>query len=120
MTYNFDPDRWYEDERGMLEETLVVMMGEFGRTPRFNKDGGRDHWPDCYSLVLAGGGVAAGAVYGASDAIAAKPIADPVGPNDILATIYHQLGIDHREMIYDLGNRPHVIADGDPVYGLLA
>lgn len=108
------------DDRGMLGETLVVMMGEFGRTPTFNKNGGRDHWPGCYSLVMAGGGIAAGAVYGASDSTAATPISNPVGPNDILATIYHQLGIDHRRTIYDLGDRPHVIVDGEPVSGLLA
>jgi len=107
------------DDRGLLDETLVVMMGEFGRTPRFNKQGGRDHWPSCYSLVLAGGGVASGAVYGQSDKIAAMPIADPVSPNDILATIYHQLGIDHHRTIYDLEGRPHVIAGGKPIYGVL-
>ena len=108
------------DDRGLLDETLVVMMGEFGRTPTFNKNGGRDHWPGCYSLVIAGGGVTAGAVYGESDSTASTPISNPVGPNDILATIYHQLGIDHRRTIYDLADRPHVIADGDPVLGLLA
>jgi len=107
------------DDRGLLDETVVVMMGEFGRTPRLNRYGGRDHWPGCYSLVLAGGGVTSGAVYGRSDSIAATPIADPVSPNDVLATIYHQLGIDHRRAIYDRQGRPHVIADGEPIHGIL-
>ncbi len=106
-------------DRGMLDETLVVMMGEFGRTPKFNKNGGRDHWPGCYSLVLAGGGIAGGLVYGASDKIASAPHRDPVSPNDLLATVYHLLGIDHRHVIYDLEDRPHVVADGNPVHGLL-
>ncbi len=108
------------DERGRLDETLVVMMGEFGRTPRFNTYGGRDHWPGCYSLVIAGGGITAGAVYGQSDGTASTVVSDPVGPNDLLATIYHQLGIDHRQTIYDLNNRPRVIADGSPIGGLIS
>jgi hypothetical protein len=107
-------------DRGLLEETLVVMMGEFGRTPKFNAGGGRDHWPGCYSLVLAGGGVAAGHVYGASDKIAARATRDPVSPDDLLATVYRQLGVDHRATIYDLEDRPHKIVDGEPVRGLLA
>lgn len=108
------------DDRGLLDETLVVMMGEFGRTPKFNARGGRDHWPGCYSLVVAGGGTTAGAVYGESDDIAASPVSDPVTPDDMLATIYHQLGLDHRSLMYDLADRPHVLADGEPVSGILA
>lgn len=107
-------------DRGMLDETLVVMMGEFGRTPKFNANGGRDHWPGCYSLVLAGGGITSGAVYGKSDKFDSQPVEDPVGPNDLLATIYQQLGIDHRRTIYDMQKRPHLIVDGSPVSGLLA
>ena len=107
-------------ERGMLDETLIVMMGEFGRTPRFNKDGGRDHWPGCYSLVIAGGGIAGGHVYGASDRNAALPTRDPVSPDDILATVYHLLGINHQFEIYDMSDRPIRIADGKPVTGLMA
>ncbi len=107
-------------DRGLLDETLVVMMGEFGRTPTFNKDGGRDHWPGCYSLVLAGGGIAGGLVYGASDSIASTPVRDPVSPNDLMATVYHLLGVDHRAVMYDMQDRPHVILEGDPVQGLLA
>ena len=108
------------EQRGLLDETLVVLMGEFGRTPRFNKDGGRDHWPDCYSLVLAGGGVARGGVYGASDGITATVTRDPVTPEDLFATVYHLLGIDPRDTMVDLAGRPHVLVDGKPVLGLLA
>jgi hypothetical protein len=108
------------EERGLLDETLVVLMGEFGRTPRFNKDAGRDHWPDCYSLVLAGGGVAPGGVYGASDNIAGAVTRDPVSPEDLIATVYRLLGIDHQDTMVDLGGRPHVLVDGKPVLGLLA
>ncbi len=107
-------------DRGLLDETLVVMMGEFGRTPTFNKDGGRDHWPGCYSLVLAGGGIAGGLVYGASDSTASTPVHNPVSPNDLMATVYHLLGVDHRAVMYDMQDRPHVILEGDPVQGLLA
>lgn len=106
-------------DRGLLEETLVVMMGEFGRTPRFNKNGGRDHWPGCYSLVLAGGGVAGGHVFGASDNISATPTRDPMTPDDLLATVYYLLGIDHRSVMHDLSDRPYQIVDGKPVLGLL-
>ncbi|HEX4609870.1 MAG TPA: DUF1501 domain-containing protein, partial [Urbifossiella sp.] len=82
------------DVRGLLDSTLVVAMGEFGRTPRINREGGRDHWPDCYTVVLAGGGVTGGAVYGASDRIGAYPAADPVTPGDLAATIYWRFGLD--------------------------
>src|SRR5205823_5931658 len=73
------------DQRGLLDTTLVIALGEFGRTPRINKDGGRDHWPDCYTVLLAGGGVEGGAVYGASDRIGAYPAAAPVTPADLAA-----------------------------------
>jgi hypothetical protein len=106
--------------RGLLDETLVVMMGEFGRTPRFNRHGGRDHWSRCYSVVLAGGGVAGGHVHGASDRIAAQPARDPVSPGDLLATVYHLLGIDHRLHLRDLSDRPLPLVEGAPVKGLLA
>jgi hypothetical protein len=107
-------------DRGMLDETLVVMMGEFGRTPQFNPYGGRDHWPGCYSLVVAGGGTVAGGVYGASDRFAATPVRDPVSPDDLLATIYHLLGIDPQGELRDMDDRPIRIADGKPVMGLIA
>lgn len=80
-------------ERGLLDETLVVAMGEFGRTPRIKTDGGRDHWPQCYSIVLAGGGVHGGLVHGRSDRIGAKPANDPVEAREILVTIMTLLGI---------------------------
>jgi uncharacterized protein (DUF1501 family) len=107
-------------DRGLLDETLVIMMGEFGRTPRFNQYGGRDHWPQCYSAVLAGGGVRGGCVFGASDQIAATVVKDPVSPEDLLATVYHLVGIDPRSQIHDLQGRPFALVSGRPVKGLLA
>jgi hypothetical protein len=107
-------------DRGLLDETLVVMMGEFGRTPQFNQHGGRDHWPGCYSLVVAGGGTLAGGVYGASDKFAAVPTRDPVSPDDLLATIYYLLGIDPHEQLHDMDNRPLRVVDGRPVMGLIS
>jgi hypothetical protein len=106
-------------DRGLLKETLVIVMGEFGRTPRFNKEGGRDHWPACFSVLLAGGGVHGSQVYGASDKIAAYPTANPVSPQDLIATLYHCLGIDPHTTLYDLQHRPFALADGNPVRGLL-
>ena len=106
-------------DRGLLDETLVVMMGEFGRTPKFNNNGGRDHWPYCYSLVLAGGGIKSGCVYGSSDKMAAFPTSDPVSPEDLLATIYQQLGIDPGSVLHDQQDRPHYLTTGRPVPGLL-
>ena len=107
------------DERGLLDETLVVMMGEFGRTPKINQWGGRDHWPRCYSLVVAGAGVTAGQVYGSSDKHASDVASDPVSPDDMLATVYHLLGIDYRATLHDHEARPHPIAAGRPVRGIL-
>jgi hypothetical protein len=106
-------------ERGLLEETLVIMMGEFGRTPRFNRNGGRDHWPSCFSVVLAGGGIQGGRVYGASDKIGAYPTSNPVTPQDLIATLYHCLGVDPHTTIYDLHHRPYVLVDGNPLQTLL-
>ena len=106
-------------DRGLIDETLVIMMGEFGRTPRFNKDGGRDHWPQCYSLVIAGGGIAGGRVYGASDKIAAHVTADPVSPAQLLATVYHQFGIDPQAELLDRQQRPHRLVEADPIFALL-
>lgn len=107
-------------ERGLLGETLVIMMGEFGRTPRFNERGGRDHWSRCYSAVLAGGGVRGGQVYGTSDRIASTPTSEPVSPEDLLATLYHLVGLDPRTEIHDLQRRPFPISTGKPVWGLLS
>ena len=82
------------DTRGLLDSTLVVTLAEFGRTPRINKTGGRDHWPDCYSIVLAGGGVKGGLTYGASDKMGAYPASDPVTPGDLAATLFWAFGLD--------------------------
>jgi hypothetical protein len=107
------------DARGLLDETLVVMLGEFGRTPKFNKNGGRDHWPHCFSVVMAGGGIKGGRVLGASDRMAAYPAADPVTPGDLTATLYHALGVDPRVLIHDQQNRPYALAEGEPLRALL-
>lgn len=103
------------EERGLLESTLIVATGEFGRTPQINTNAGRDHWPDCYTVLLAGGGVQGGAVYGASDAIGAYPARDPVTPADLAATIYWRFGIDPTGLIRDRLSRPHHLADGEPI-----
>lgn len=103
------------DQRGLLETTLVVALGEFGRTPRINKDAGRDHWPDCYSAILAGGGVQGGAVYGASDKQAAYPELDPVSPGDLAATLFWRFGIDPATEIRNAQGRPFRLADGKPI-----
>ena len=103
----------------MLEQTLVVLMGEFGRTPRINKDGGRDHWPQCYSLVLAGGGMAGGRIYGTSDKLAAYPTSDPLSPDDLLATVYALMGVDPHAEIVDPQSRPHRLTEGEPRFELL-
>jgi hypothetical protein len=108
------------DERGLLDETLVVWVGEFGRTPRINDKAGRDHWPQCYTGVLAGGGVKRGFVYGSSDKNGAYPSSDPVRPDDLAATMFHLLGIDPRTEVYDPLNRPLPIAAGSPIDGILA
>lgn len=108
------------EERGMLDSTLVVATGEFGRTPQINKDAGRDHWPDCYTVLLAGGGVTGGAIYGASDALGAYPSLDPTTPADLAATIYWRFGFDPAHHIYDRTNRPWRIADGKPIAKLFA
>jgi hypothetical protein len=99
-------------QRGLLDETLVVMMGEFGRTPRFKAAGGRDHWANCFSVLLAGGGIRGGMVYGASDRIGAYPSTPPVHPQDLMATVYHSLGIDPHTTIYDLQHRPLTLMEG--------
>lgn len=101
-------------DRGLLDETLVVWTGEFGRTPKINKDAGRDHWPDCYTMFFAGGGIKGGYVYGASDSGGVYPADNPVKPDNIGGTIYHALGIDPATQIRDLQNRPLAIA-GDPI-----
>jgi hypothetical protein len=106
-------------ERGLLDETLVLVLGEFGRTPRFNKDGGRDHWSRCFSVLLAGGGLRGGQVYGSSDRIAAYPTSHPVSPQDLTATLYHCLGIAPHALLYDQQHRPHALVEGKPLSALL-
>jgi hypothetical protein len=103
------------DARGLLDSTLVVALGEFGRTPKVNPNGGRDHWPDCYSVLLAGGGVTGGAVYGASDKIGAYPATDPVTPADLAATIYWRFGLDPAAEVRDQTGRPFRLAEGEPI-----
>lgn len=107
-------------ERGLLEETLVVCLGEFGRTPTINGAAGRDHWAPCNSVVLAGGGVRGGAVLGSSDRIAAYPTSFPVTPGDLAATIYHSLGIDLHTEVRDALGRPLALVNGSPVLSLFS
>ena len=109
--------------RGMLDDTLVIWMGEFGRTPRMgvnfsnntNNIGGRDHWCNCYSVVLAGGGVRGGRVIGSSDQFAAYPRERAVYVSELAATVFHILGIDPRAQLYDIQGQFHTICDGNPV-----
>jgi hypothetical protein len=107
--------------RGLLDETLVVVMSEMGRTPRLNGNGGRDHWTYCYSVMLAGAGIRGGTVYGASDAQAAYVKDLPVSTADICATIYHCLGIDPDMTVNDRSGRPVPVAlGGQPIRDILA
>jgi hypothetical protein len=105
-------------QRGLLDETLVVCLGEFGRTPRINSQAGRDHWAACNTVVLAGAGVSGGQVHGASDRWAAYPSTAPVTPEDLAATIYHALGIDTHTLLYDPVGRPVPLCTGTPLTGL--
>ena len=108
------------DQRGLLDTTLVVWMGEFGRTPKINEKASRDHWPDCYTVLLAGGGVKRGFVYGESDKTASYPTKDPVRPDDLAATIYYLLGIDPHTEVRGAGDRPVLISEGNPVMEVVA
>jgi hypothetical protein len=108
------------DDRGLLETTLVVAMGEFGRTPKVNTMGGRDHWPNCYSVLLAGGGVRRGSIFGASDKIGAYPDVDPVTPGDLAATIFWALGVDHKTAFHDKTGRPYELTTGEPIQAAFA
>ena len=107
------------DERGLLDETLVVCLGEFGRTAKINEKAGRDHWPDCYSMVLAGGGIRRGEVYGQSNRTATYPIDRDVAPWGIAATMYHLLGLNPATHIQNRQGQPLPIAKGQVVEGLL-
>lgn len=106
--------------RGMLDDTLVVCLGEFGRTPKINKAAGRDHWAPCNTVLLAGAGLDGGRVYGASDRDAAYPAQHPVTPEDLAATIYHLLGIDPELRVRDATGRPMSVSLGTPVWPLLS
>jgi hypothetical protein len=116
------------DERGMLDETLVVAVGEFGRSPKrgvstsgnVNNDDGRDHWPYCYTACVAGAGIKRGFVYGKSDATASAPLENPVHPNDLLATIYHSVGIAPDTIVYNHLNQPRELVKGATVSGILS
>ena len=109
------------EQRGMLDSTLVVVNSEFGRTPKVNAGGGRDHWPRVFSVVLAGGGVKKGHVYGESDALAAEPKRDPLGVEDYAHTLYHLIGIDAKTDLMSPGNRPQqIVMNGKIVKALLA
>ena len=108
------------EERGLLDSTLVVWMGEFGRTPKINAEVGRDHWPGCYSVLLAGGGIRGGQIVGASDAIGAYPKERPISPADIHATVFAALGYDSNQIAYQSSDgRPIPLSDGTPIGELL-
>lgn len=108
--------------RGLLDETLVIWMGEFGRGPKIgDRDGkGRGHWPECYTVMMAGGGLRGGAIHGASDRHGAYPVDDPCGPEDITATLYWALGLDPASEIRDTQNRPFPLTPGQPITRLFA
>ena len=103
------------EARGMLEDTLVCWLTEFGRTPKINRGAGRDHYPNCYSVAFAGGGIQGGQVYGRSDPVGAEPADKACGPPDLHATIFHALGIEPDIVIHDPVGRPLPICDGSPL-----
>jgi hypothetical protein len=103
------------DDRGLLDETLVVMMGEMGRTPRINANAGRDHWSQCQTVIMAGGGAPRGTVVGASDKTASYPTTEPIGIADLLRTVFHLMGIDASKIYYTPVGRPVPIVSGGKV-----
>jgi hypothetical protein len=105
-------------QRGLLESTLVIALGEFGRTPKINRTAGRDHWPHCFSVLLAGGGVRGGIVHGASDPLGAYPDRDGVTPADLAATLVWRFGLDPAAEIQDRTARPYRLTEGQPLRGL--
>jgi hypothetical protein len=115
------------DERGLLAETLVVAVGEFGRSPQRgvstsgneNNDDGRDHWPYCYTACVAGAGIKRAYVHGKSDKTASAPLENPVHPKELLATIYHSVGINPATIVYNHLNQPRELVQGEPVGGIL-
>jgi len=109
------------EERGLLDTTLVAMFGEFGRTPKINAQGGRDHWAEVCSVMMAGGGLKKGVVVGSSTKAGDLPLDRPIHFNDVLATIYHQLGVPTDQVVTDALGRPFpVLAHGQPIRELLA
>jgi uncharacterized protein (DUF1501 family) len=116
------------DDRGLLEDTLVVALGEFGRSPQKgvstsgnnNSADGRDHWPYCYTGVVAGAGVKRGYVHGRSDKTGSAPMENPVHPTQLLATIYHAFGIDPETIVYNHLNQPRELVKAQAVEGLFA
>lgn len=114
------------DQRGLLENTLVVAVGEFGRSPKLgvstsgngNAPDGRDHWPYCYTGLVAGAGIRRGALYGKSDATASSPVENPVHPTQLLATIYHALGINPHSIVYNHLNQPRELVQAEPIPAL--
>jgi hypothetical protein len=107
------------ESRGMLDETLVVAIGEMGRTPRFNASGGRDHWGHVFSFATAGAGVRVGQVYGSSDKTGGYPASGRVQPDNLAATLFHLLGIDRDAFFPDRFGRPHRVTEGEPIHALL-
>ncbi len=108
------------EQRGMLQRTLVVVNGDFGRTPKVNKNAGRDHWNYCYSIALFGGGIKQGAVFGASDRTGAFPTRDAVTPGDVVATLYHLFGLDPHQEVRDVLDRPHrLVPRGEVIQRIL-
>ncbi len=109
------------DRSGLLDSTIVMLSSEFGRTPKINGDQGRDHWPKVFSILLAGGGIARGKIFGTSTATAAEPDSEEIGPADLFATLYHLLGIDFTKRLLAPGNRPiDIVRDGKLRQGLLS
>jgi uncharacterized protein (DUF1501 family) len=107
-------------DRGLLDETLVVVTGDMGRTPKVNAKAGRDHWPQCGFCLFSGGGTKPGVVHGTTDKIAAYPSDHPVSAGDLVATVYHLVGVDYEAMVPDHTGRPtHVSHGGAPVRGVL-
>jgi uncharacterized protein (DUF1501 family) len=107
-------------ERGLLDSTLVIWMGDFGRTPVINKAAGRDHWPHCYTVVVAGGGIRGGQTVGASDKTGAYPAENSITPADLHSTIFRLLGYDSRAISYYTSDgRPTLLSDGQPIKELL-
>ncbi|ADB16764.1 protein of unknown function DUF1501 [Pirellula staleyi DSM 6068] len=103
------------DRQGLLASTLVLVSSEFGRTPKINQTAGRDHWPKVFSVMMAGGGIKGGMIYGASNSTASEPDSDPVGPEDLATTVYHQLGIVADKELMAPGDRPIEIVDGGKI-----